>query len=121
MAQVAPFCENAKVGAGRGNEGGIRAATRELGIDRTEAQRSVKIAGLTPEAKQPTYEALHPETRHGNPAVSRQVGDTRERSEKDRFTAATAAATGHSAPKNRQLTSTIHHKPLIFRGLFLFI
>ena len=31
---------------------GINAATRELGIDRTEAQRAVKIDGLTDEAKQ---------------------------------------------------------------------
>jgi hypothetical protein len=31
--------------------GGINAATRELGIDRTEAQRSAKIDSLTAEAK----------------------------------------------------------------------
>jgi ParB family chromosome partitioning protein len=31
--------------------GGINAAVRDLGIERTEAQRSVKIAGLAPEAK----------------------------------------------------------------------
>ena len=31
-----------KPGAGRGSVGGVRAATRELGIDRTEAQRAVK-------------------------------------------------------------------------------
>jgi hypothetical protein len=30
------------------------------------------------------YEALHPETKHGNPSVSRQIGET------DRFTAETA-------------------------------
>ena len=36
---------------GRGHTGGINAAVRELGIKRTEAQRSVKIAGLAPEAK----------------------------------------------------------------------
>jgi hypothetical protein len=29
-----------KPGAGRGSEGGLRAAVRELGIDRTEAQRA---------------------------------------------------------------------------------
>ena len=55
---------------------GINAATRELGIDRTEA--------------------LHPETKHGTPGVSRQVGDTHERSSESRFTADTAARTGQS-------------------------
>ena len=42
------------------------------------------------------YEALHPDTRHGSPGVSRQVGDTRERTDTDRFTADTAARTGQS-------------------------
>lgn len=42
------------------------------------------------------YLELHPETAHGNPGVSRQVGDTQERAESDRFTAETAAATGKS-------------------------
>lgn len=37
---------------GRGIEGGLSAATRELGIDRTEARRAVKIASIAPEAKQ---------------------------------------------------------------------
>jgi ParB family chromosome partitioning protein len=36
---------------GRGIEGGLSAATRELGIDRTEAQRAVKVASIAPEAK----------------------------------------------------------------------
>lgn len=35
---------------------GISAATRELGIERTEARRSVKIDNLTPEAKQAAVE-----------------------------------------------------------------
>lgn len=43
----------ADIPRGRGQpQGGINAATRELGIDRTEAQRSVKVAAITPEAKQ---------------------------------------------------------------------
>jgi hypothetical protein len=33
-------------------EGGINAASRDLGIERKEAQRAVKIAGLSDEAKQ---------------------------------------------------------------------
>jgi len=46
-----------KPGAGRGSIGGVRAATRELGIDRTEAQRAVKIDGLTAEAEQAAIDA----------------------------------------------------------------
>ena len=42
------------------------------------------------------YETLHPEAAHGTPGVSRQVGDTRERADADRFTAETASATGRS-------------------------
>lgn len=42
------------------------------------------------------YEELHPETQHGSPGVSRQVGDTRERAGKERFTKQTADATGSS-------------------------
>jgi hypothetical protein len=32
-------------------EGGVRAAARELGIERTDVQRAIKIASLSPEAK----------------------------------------------------------------------
>lgn len=42
------------------------------------------------------YLELHPETGHGTPGVSRQVGDTRERANADRFTSDTAKATGTS-------------------------
>lgn len=42
------------------------------------------------------YEALHPETAHGTPTVSRQLGDTGSRVEAPRFTADTAARTGQS-------------------------
>ncbi|MBS0641340.1 MAG: hypothetical protein JSS43_15810 [Proteobacteria bacterium] len=42
----------ADIQRGRGQpKGGINAAVRELGIDRTEAQRAVKIASLSDEAK----------------------------------------------------------------------
>lgn len=50
-AQLAP------VSGGRGNEGGINAASRELGIERTEAQRAVKVASITDEAKDAAREA----------------------------------------------------------------
>lgn len=38
-------------------EGGARAASRELGMDRNEVQRAVKIASLSPEAKAAAKEA----------------------------------------------------------------
>jgi hypothetical protein len=47
-AQVAPH-QPKKAGQ---QPGGINAATRELGIERTEAQRAVKIATIAPDAKQ---------------------------------------------------------------------
>ncbi|WP_275790498.1 ParB/RepB/Spo0J family partition protein [Pararhizobium gei] len=50
-AQVAP-----KMDRGR-PEGGINAASRELGIERTDAQRAVKVASLSDEAKQAAKEA----------------------------------------------------------------
>ena len=37
---------------GRGQEGGVRAAARELGIDKDAAHRAIKVAGLEPEAKE---------------------------------------------------------------------
>lgn len=40
-------------------EGGISAASRELGIDRTEAQRAVKVASLSPEAKAEAVGCFH--------------------------------------------------------------
>jgi ParB family chromosome partitioning protein len=36
---------------GRGNTGGISAAARELGLERTDVRRAIKVASLTPEAK----------------------------------------------------------------------
>ena len=42
---------------GRGNEIGIRAAARELGIDKDAAHRAVKVDGLTDEAKEVAKEA----------------------------------------------------------------
>jgi hypothetical protein len=47
----------AQVSGGRGKEGGISAATRELGIERTNVRRSIKIASITPEAKEAAKEA----------------------------------------------------------------
>jgi ParB-like chromosome segregation protein Spo0J len=51
-AQVAPVSKG-----GRGNEGGVRAAARDLGIDRDDARRATKVASLSDEAKQAAREA----------------------------------------------------------------
>ncbi len=42
---------------GRGNEGGMRAASRDLGVNREDARRATKVAGLSSEAKQAWGEA----------------------------------------------------------------
>lgn len=52
LAQVGPVSPG-----GRGKEGGVRAAARELGVKRTSAQRSKKIAKITPEAKAAAVDA----------------------------------------------------------------
>jgi hypothetical protein len=51
-AQDAPVKSRRADGRGGSVGVGINAAVRDLGIDRTEAQRSVKIASLAPEAKE---------------------------------------------------------------------
>jgi ParB family chromosome partitioning protein len=53
LAQVGPVSSK----GGRGNEGGINAAARDLGVDRTQAQRAVKVDALTPEVKDAAREA----------------------------------------------------------------
>ena len=45
-----------KQGAGRGNEGGVRAASRDLGLSEPDARRAVKVAGLSDEAKEAARE-----------------------------------------------------------------
>lgn len=47
----------AQVSGGRGKEGGVSAATRELGIERTEVRRALRIAGLSDEAKEAARQA----------------------------------------------------------------
>src|ERR1700733_12997929 len=47
VAQVAPV-----YAGGRGNTGGVRASSRELGITRDKASRSVKIDSIAPAAKE---------------------------------------------------------------------
>ncbi len=66
-AQLAPkLSARARAGEGR-PEGGINAAVRELGIDRTEAQRAVKIAErvrLTEEKEQAKAQVAPSATPH---------------------------------------------------------
>jgi ParB family chromosome partitioning protein len=49
--------QSEQVYGGRGNQGGLSAATRELGIDRADAWRAIKTASLTEEAKEAAREA----------------------------------------------------------------
>jgi ParB/RepB/Spo0J family partition protein len=46
-----------QVSGGRGNKGGISAAAEQLGVTRQEAQRSVRIASIKPEAKEAARDA----------------------------------------------------------------
>ena len=45
-----------KVGAGRGNKGGESEAARQLGLDRDDVRRAIKVASLSPEAQQAAHE-----------------------------------------------------------------
>ena len=53
-----PFqVETVSAKGGRGKEGGVNAAARELGISKTDAHRAVKVAALSPEAKEAARDA----------------------------------------------------------------
>jgi ParB family chromosome partitioning protein len=49
--------QDVSVSGGRGKEGGIRAASRDLGINREDARRAVHVASLAPDAKEAAREA----------------------------------------------------------------
>jgi hypothetical protein len=51
-AQLAPIESRRADGKGHRRAAGINAASRELGIERTEAQRAIKIDGIAPAAKE---------------------------------------------------------------------
>ena len=53
MIQVESF---SKVGAGRGNKGGESEAARQLGLDRDDVRRAIKVASITPEAQRAAHE-----------------------------------------------------------------
>jgi ParB family chromosome partitioning protein len=56
-AQTEPIESKRADGRGHRHEGGINAAARELGINRAEAQRALKIAGLSDDARAVADEA----------------------------------------------------------------
>lgn len=56
-AQVEPVESRRGDGRGHRPEGGVRAAARTLGVNRNEARRAVRIAGIAPEAKEAARKA----------------------------------------------------------------
>lgn len=59
LAQVAPKSKSdANPKGGGRREGGINRASKELGIERTDAQRVTKVASLSDEAKEAAREAI---------------------------------------------------------------
>jgi len=74
----------------------LEAVIAECDENLRRAELSVAERATFTAKRKEAYEAIHPEARHGTPDVSRQVGDTRERAIAERFTAATAKATGQS-------------------------
>ena len=59
---------------GRGNEGGVRAAARDLGIEKEDARRATKVAALSDEAKQAAREAGLDDNRSALLQAARQHG-----------------------------------------------
>ena len=51
VAQLAPVSLG-----GRGNKSGEREAARQLGLDRDNVRRAIKVASITPEAQQAAHE-----------------------------------------------------------------
>lgn len=51
VAQLAPVSLG-----GRGNKSGEREAARQLGLDRDDVRRAIKVASITPEAQQAAHE-----------------------------------------------------------------
>ena len=51
VAQLAPVSLG-----GRGNKSGEREAARQLGLDRDDVRRAIKVASLSPEAQQAAHE-----------------------------------------------------------------
>jgi ParB family chromosome partitioning protein len=77
--------QSAQVSGGRGLEGGLSAAVRELGVERTDAQRSIKVAALSDEAKEAARQAGLDDNRSAlleaasKPTVAEQVAAIHQR------------------------------------------
>lgn len=104
-------------------EGGINSASRELGVNRQQAQRAAKVAGLSERAKE-IYEALHPETRHGGDRGNQHTGgrqsdnlsfsqDTASKTGQNRRTVERDANRGErvsNAPENQRQSAVSSHR-----------
>lgn len=108
-AQLEPkLSARGRDGEGR-PESGIKAAARELAIDRNEAQRAVKIAGITDEAK----EAARAAGLDDNQSVLLKIA----RAEPERQKEAVAAIVEERAAKreakpNRPQPAPVHEEPI---------
>lgn len=81
LGQVGP------VYGGRGNEGGVRAASRDLGLSKQDASRALKVASLSPDAQQAAIDTGLDDNRTAlleaaQRPVSEQAGYILERSAK---------------------------------------
>lgn len=74
----------------------LRAELAEIDENLIRNELSPAERAIAVSRRKAIYEVLHPETQHGSPGVSRQVGDTRERKGTKRFTKETSTATGQS-------------------------
>ncbi|WP_407529400.1 ParB/RepB/Spo0J family partition protein [Methylobacterium oryzisoli] len=74
----------------------LRAELAMIDENLMRAELSPALRAQQTARRKAIYEELHPGTGHGSPGVSRQVGDIRDRSDADRFTAETAGVTGRS-------------------------
>jgi ParB-like chromosome segregation protein Spo0J len=63
-----------KTGKGGHQPGGVNAAARELGIDKDDAHRAIKVAGLTEEAKEAARDAGLDNNRSALLAVAKEDG-----------------------------------------------
>lgn len=77
--------QSAQVSGGRGLEGGLSAASRDLGVERTDAIRAVKVASLSEEAKDAARETGLDDNRSAlleaasKPTIAEQVAAIHQR------------------------------------------
>ena len=80
LVQVGPVSSK----GGRGKKGGIRAAERELGLKHANVARAIRVAGITPEAKEAACEAGLDDNQSALLAVARAGRTARRRRVRDR-------------------------------------